>query len=133
MLDLDLFKGINDTYGHQTGDALLREFARQMRVAFRHSDVLGRVGGEEFSVLLLESSLHRGIEVAERLRQQVEKSPLQLDNTTVSYTVSIGVTTVCASDDSLDAVMRRADAALYRAKRNGRNQVEFEKAPHNNQ
>ena len=131
MLDLDFFKGVNDTYGHQTGDALLREFARQMRVAFRHSDVLGRIGGEEFSVLLLESSLHRGIEIAERLRQQVEKSPLQLNDIMVPYTVSIGVTTASACDTSLDVIMRRADAALYRAKRNGRNQVEFEKAPDN--
>jgi len=129
MLDLDFFKNVNDTYGHQTGDALLREFARQMQMMFRHSDVLGRIGGEEFSVLLLESSLHRGIEIAERLRQQVEKSPMQLANTTVPYTVSIGVTTVNACDTSLDTIMRRADAALYRAKRNGRNQVEFEKAP----
>ena len=129
MLDLDYFKNVNDTYGHQTGDALLREFARQMRVAFRHSDVLGRVGGEEFCVLLLESSLHRGIEVAERLRQLVEKNPLQLNAITVPYTVSIGVTTSSLSDASLDGIMRRADAALYRAKRNGRNQVEFEKAP----
>ena len=131
MLDLDFFKGINDTYGHQTGDALLREFSRQMRVAFRHSDILGRIGGEEFSVLLLESSLHRGIEIAERLRQQVEKCPLQLNDLSVQYTVSIGVTTASVSDASLDIIMRRADAALYRAKRNGRNQVEFEKAPDN--
>jgi len=129
MLDLDLFKNINDTYGHQTGDALLREFSRQMRVAFRHSDILGRIGGEEFSVLLLESSLHRGIEIAERLRQQVENCPLQLNDISVPYTVSVGVTTASMSDASLDVIMRRADAALYRAKRNGRNQVEFEKAP----
>jgi diguanylate cyclase (GGDEF)-like protein/PAS domain S-box-containing protein len=131
MLDLDFFKGINDTYGHQTGDALLREFSRQMRVAFRHSDILGRIGGEEFSVLLLESSLHRGIEIAERLRQQVEKCPLQLNDITVPYTVSIGVTTASVSDASLDIIMRRADAALYRAKRNGRNQVEFDNSPDN--
>jgi diguanylate cyclase (GGDEF)-like protein/PAS domain S-box-containing protein len=131
MLDLDFFKSVNDTYGHQTGDALLREFARQMRIAFRHSDILGRIGGEEFSVLLLESSLHRGIEIAERLRQQVEKSHLQLNEATVPYTVSIGVTTASVCDPSLDAIMRRADAALYRAKRTGRNQVEFEKAPEN--
>ncbi|MCL1985609.1 MAG: sensor domain-containing diguanylate cyclase, partial [Betaproteobacteria bacterium] len=131
MLDLDFFKNVNDTYGHQTGDALLREFARQMRVTFRHSDILGRIGGEEFSVLLLESSLHRGIEIAERLRQLMEKSPLQLSEATVPYTVSIGVTISSACDTSLDAIMRRADAALYRAKRNGRNQVDFEKAPDN--
>jgi diguanylate cyclase (GGDEF)-like protein/PAS domain S-box-containing protein len=129
MLDLDFFKSVNDTYGHQTGDALLREFARQLRMMFRHSDVLGRIGGEEFSVLLLESNLHRGVEIAERLRQQVEKSPLQLTGATVQYTVSIGVTTASACDTSLDVIMRRADAALYRAKRNGRNQVDFEKAP----
>jgi len=129
MLDLDHFKSVNDTYGHQTGDALLREFSRQMRVAFRHSDVLGRIGGEEFCVLLLESSLHRGIEIAERLRQQVEKTPLQFNNITVPYTVSIGVTTTSVNDSGLDSVMRRADAALYRAKRNGRNQVNYEKAP----
>ena len=131
MLDLDFFKSVNDTYGHQTGDALLREFARQMRVAFRHSDILGRIGGEEFSVLLLESSLHRGIEIAERLRRQVEKCPLRLNELAVPYTMSVGVTTAGGSDASLDVIMRRADAALYRAKRNGRNQVEFEKAPDN--
>jgi len=129
MLDLDHFKNVNDTYGHQTGDALLREFSRQMRVAFRHSDVLGRIGGEEFCVLLLESSLHRGIEVAERLRQQVEKTPLQLNGVTLPYTVSIGVTTTSVNDTSLDGVMRRADAALYRAKRNGRNQVDYDQTP----
>ena len=129
MLDLDFFKNVNDTYGHQTGDALLREFARQMRLTFRHSDILGRIGGEEFSVLLLESGMHRGIEIAERLRQQAASNPLHLNETAVPYTVSIGVTTACASDESLDSIMRRADEALYRAKRNGRNQVEYEKAP----
>ncbi len=129
MLDLDHFKDVNDTYGHQTGDALLREFARQMRVTFRHSDILGRIGGEEFSVLLLESSLHRGIEIAERLRRQVEQHPLESPGGQVRYTVSIGVTTASAADAGLEVIMRRADTALYRAKRNGRNQVEFDHAP----
>jgi len=128
VLDLDFFKNVNDTFGHQTGDALLREFARQLRLVFRHSDVLGRIGGEEFSVVLLETSPHRSMEAAERLRQQVAENPLQIDGIAVPYTVSIGVTTASASDASLDVIIRRADTALYRAKRNGRNQVAYEKA-----
>jgi diguanylate cyclase (GGDEF)-like protein/PAS domain S-box-containing protein len=126
ILDLDRFKKVNDTYGHQTGDALLREFSRQVRLSFRQSDILGRIGGEEFAALLLESDMQRGIETAERLRRRVEKSPLRLDKGAAPYTVSIGVTVVSEHDSNLDAVMRRADAALYRAKRNGRNRVEYE-------
>ena len=126
MLDLDFFKKVNDTYGHQTGDALLREFAQKMRIAFRHSDLLGRIGGEEFAVMLIESGLCKGTEIAERLRQLVHDSPLHINDTVVHYTVSVGGTIVAPEDNSLEEIIRRADSALYTAKRNGRNQVNFE-------
>lgn len=124
MLDLDHFKNVNDTYGHHTGDALLREFARQLRRMFRHSDVLGRIGGEEFCVLLLESGPEQSMETAERLRLKIASEPLRGENGSVPYTVSIGVTVALDTDESLETIMRRADAAMYSAKHNGRNRVE---------
>jgi diguanylate cyclase (GGDEF)-like protein/PAS domain S-box-containing protein len=139
MLDLDHFKKVNDTYGHHTGDELLREFTRRMRAAFRSSDILGRIGGEEFCVLLLETSPEvsgetgraLAFETAERLRRQVEHSPLRKEDVVIPYTVSIGLTMACASDAALEDILRRADAALYRAKNGGRNRVEAEYAGEN--
>jgi diguanylate cyclase (GGDEF)-like protein len=142
MLDLDHFKRVNDTYGHQIGDDLLWEFARRMRAAFRNSDILGRIGGEEFCVLLLELETTPGatgeidrralaVEAAERLRKQVEDSPLRKEGFVIPYTVSIGLSMASESDADLEEITRRADAALYLAKSKGRNRVEFENAGEN--
>jgi diguanylate cyclase (GGDEF)-like protein/PAS domain S-box-containing protein len=125
MIDIDHFKRINDTYGHVMGDAGLRHFAQLMRKAIREIDMVARVGGEEFAVILPGSDLAAARTSAERLREIVAKTPLVQDGKTISVTVSIGVATMVASDSEADQTLIRADEALYRAKENGRNQVKM--------
>jgi len=125
MLDLDLFKHVNDTYGHAMGDALLKHFAQLMRNTFREIDTAARIGGEEFAVILPGTDLPAARTVAERLRERVAKTPLVQDEKTISFTVSIGVATIGPRDSEADQILIRADKALYRAKENGRNQVEI--------
>ena len=125
MLDLDRFKRVNDTYGHAMGDAVLKHFAQLMRKAFRKIDMAARVGGEEFAVILPGSDLAAARKSAERLREIVAKTPLVQDGKTISVTVSIGVAAMVPSDSEADQTLIRADEALYRAKENGRNQVEM--------
>ena len=125
MLDLDHFKRINDTYGHAMGDAVLQHFAQLTHKAFRSIDMTARVGGEEFAVILPGSDLATARKSAERLRDIVAKTPLVQDGKTIPVTVSIGVATIIPSDSEADQTLIRADEALYRAKENGRNQVEM--------
>ena len=124
MLDLDLFKEVNDTYGHAAGDAALKHFAQQMRNAIRKIDTAGRLGGEEFAVIMPGADLVAARASAERLREIVAKTPLVQDGSTIPLTVSIGVATIEPRDRNDGATLIRADGALYRAKRNGRNRVE---------
>jgi diguanylate cyclase (GGDEF)-like protein/PAS domain S-box-containing protein len=123
MLDLDLFKHVNDKHGHATGDALLKHFAQLMRKTFRKIDTAARMGGEEFAVILPGTGLEAARTVAERLRKLVAKTPLVQDKRTVSMTVSIGVAAIDPRYSETDQILIRADKALYRAKENGRNQV----------
>jgi diguanylate cyclase (GGDEF)-like protein len=123
MLDLDHFKHVNDRYGHATGDAVLRHLAGLMRGQQRKIDTLGRVGGEEFAVLLPGADPAAAGAYAERLRQKVADSPLLLDGEEIGVTVSIGIAQVLQSDASADAALIRADQALYSAKAAGRNRV----------
>ena len=119
LLDLDHFKQVNDTHGHQTGDRVLIQFVARVRASLRSIDLLGRFGGEEFVVLLPNTRLPEAQLVAERIRQacdQAEPAP--------TVTVSIGLSTNQGDGDTLDALLGRADAALYRAKAQGRNRVE---------
>lgn len=129
MVDLDNFKGVNDRYGHAAGDVVLRHFATTLALSLRGSDLVGRLGGEEFSVLLPDSSLEHGGQLAERLRRLVAAATVTADDATVCYTVSIGVTLMVAADDTVDRVLARADAALYRAKDGGRDRVASEPPP----
>lgn len=124
MLDLDHFKRINDTYGHATGDVMLRHFAEIMRDELRKIDSAGRVGGEEFAIILPGANPDDAKIFAERLRQKVEATPLMLDDQAISVTVSIGIAPMESSDTNSDTALIRADEALYRAKENGRNRVE---------
>jgi len=122
-LDIDLFKQVNDTLGHAAGDAALRHLARVLREGLRDGDVAARVGGEEFDVLLPGGDLRLGLEVAERLRAQVEARPFLAEGAERRLTLSCGV---AASPDpilSVDNLVAAADAALYQAKREGRNRV----------
>lgn len=123
ITDLDRFKGINDTYGHDGGDQVLKEFARRIRSNVRGIDLVCRFGGEEFVVIMPDTEPALAQRVAERVRQDIEKEPFQVSGKMVQVTVSIGVASVDYGADSVSALMRRADAALYQAKNSGRNRV----------
>ncbi len=124
MLDLDHFKIINDTHGHEIGDLVLKTFAYMGRKALRDADVFARVGGEEFVILLPETDLMGAFAIAERFRQACERSSVTLDKGGISFTVSLGVATWNSSIKEIEELMKHADQALYRAKKNGRNRVE---------
>jgi diguanylate cyclase (GGDEF)-like protein len=126
MLDLDHFKAVNDRFGHAVGDEVLRTFAQVCRETLRDADVFARMGGEEFAVLLVETSAGRASLVAERLRANVARLAIPTPGATsdaVSVTVSAGAATANEDDETLDALLARADDALYRAKRAGRDRV----------
>jgi diguanylate cyclase (GGDEF)-like protein len=123
MLDLDGFKAINDRYGHAAGDEVLRQVAELFRSATRSADLFARYGGEEFVALLPETDEANALSVAEKLRAAVEGMRIKAGSRRIPVTISIGVAAMRPGDASLDAVTARADEALYRAKREGRNCV----------
>ena len=123
MFDVDHFKKVNDTRGHAAGDEVLRVLTATARETLRGADVLGRIGGEEFAVLLPETDLTAASKAAERLRFAAEAMRLECDGQTFSVTVSLGVV-LLNKDESLEDLFKRADQALYRAKEGGRNRVE---------
>ena len=122
MLDLDYFKTVNDRFGHATGDEVLRVFAGVARSSMRANDIVGRLGGEEFAVIVPEG-MEFAVRIAERLRAGFEEAGVTIGEHAIGATVSVGA---AASSDPLadiDALFIRADAALYRAKNDGRNRV----------
>jgi diguanylate cyclase (GGDEF)-like protein len=125
MMDLDRFKDVNDAHGHAVGDMVLQHFSRLLRASLRQTDTAGRIGGEEFCVLLRGSDLE-GVRVfAERFRRQLETEPVILGDLPLTVTASGGGSTFLSTDTIPAAAMQRADAALYRAKAAGRNRVEL--------
>ena len=124
VLDIDYFKSINDTYGHDAGDDVLQDFAIRIRKSIRGIDLACRYGGEEFVVVMPETDMAVATMVAERLRRRIasEPFPIQKGTRTIDVTISIGIAAL-APDDDAAAVIKRADQALYRAKRDGRNRV----------
>jgi diguanylate cyclase (GGDEF)-like protein len=127
VMDLDHFKEVNDSHGHQAGDRVLVDFASRIQGLLRQPDQLGRLGGEEFLLLLPESSLEESLLVAERIRKltalNAQENPSKKAHQ-IACTVSIGATTNQGPNDTVDAMLARADSAMYRAKANGRNRVE---------
>jgi diguanylate cyclase (GGDEF)-like protein len=123
MLDLDHFKQVNDTYGHAVGDKVLVAITAAIRSLLRDIDVFGRLGGEEFAILQQETDLAGGRATAERLRAAVAETAVDTGNTVLKVTISIGVALLSPDDSGLDEVLKRADDAMYEAKRSGRNQV----------
>ena len=124
MVDLDRFKSINDTYGHQVGDRVLREIGLLFWAVLREADIVGRVGGEEFAVVLPQTEAARACEVAERLRKAVEHTAIPLEHgLPLRVTVSIGVAPLAGERSNFDTLLAQADKALYQAKHQGRNQV----------
>lgn len=123
MLDLDNFKHVNDTWGHSVGDAALRHFADTCRLRVRQSDYFGRLGGEEFGIILSRTDKAGALQFAEALRGSVADSPAQTAKGPVPMTVSIGIAEFRDGDETSDNILVRADTALYSAKANGRNSV----------
>ena len=123
-IDIDHFKRVNDTWGHPAGDIVLKGLAREIAGILRRQDTVARIGGEEFAVILPETEASTALAVAESLRLAIEQSKTRIgEKDEIKYTLSIGVATLTGEDDSLDAMMQRAAAALYQATQNGRNQV----------
>ncbi|MET0052364.1 MAG: diguanylate cyclase, partial [Candidatus Thiodiazotropha sp.] len=121
MLDLDDFKGINDQYGHSVGDAVLKHFARALTEITRSSDRIGRLGGEEFGLLLPDTAVPHACRIADRLCGMISSAKVAVNEFEVIYTVSIGVAQLRGSDRTVDIALARADAALYEAKNAGKN------------
>ena len=123
FVDLDHFKAINDTHGHAAGDEVLRTVAATLQTHLRRSDLLGRIGGEEFSVFLPDTDLDGARQVAENLRLAVQACQLEVDGSPLSITASIGVAVRTRSTQTLQALQQQADEAMYEAKKAGRNRV----------
>jgi diguanylate cyclase (GGDEF)-like protein len=124
MVDSDNLKQVNDTLGHDAGNRLLRHVVKSMQAQLRFTDIAARYGGDEFVVMLPDTSMRGALEVAERMRRAIEESPFATDHSRVPCTVSIGVSSFPEHGRSLDALMSRADRALYLAKSGGRNRIE---------
>jgi len=123
LVDADHFKRVNDLHGHAAGDAVLRHLAVALAATFRTMDVVARVGGEEFAILLPGTPGEGAEAVAARLCQAIAAQPVEVDGTTIHYTVSAGVASMASDLGSIEALMKRADAALYAAKSGGRNRA----------
>lgn len=123
QMDIDHFKKINDSHGHAVGDEVLKAFCNNCTEILRQNDVLGRMGGEEFCVILPETEIKGALVVAERFRQTIADLKVSVDGQIISFSVSIGITSLRKDDTNIDAVLRRADEALYLAKNAGRNKV----------
>ncbi|WP_420137780.1 diguanylate cyclase [Sphingomonas sp.] len=122
LIDLDHFKSINDTYGHPAGDFVLRGVADRIHASLRDSDRLGRLGGEEFGILLPNTDIHNGMEMADRMRRVIGDTPFAV-GPGLNVTASAGITCVRNDQDEAEAMTKRADDALYAAKQGGRNRV----------
>lgn len=123
FVDLDHFKSINDTHGHAAGDEVLRLVAQSLNENIRRSDLLGRIGGEEFSILLPNTNLAGATDLAEVLRRAIEALQPQMDGQSLRITASIGVACRAAGQQTIESIQQQADVAMYEAKRAGRNRV----------
>lgn len=128
MCDIDHFKQVNDTYGHQAGDAVLKEVSHRIAMSVRQADITVRFGGEEFMLILPKTEVHQLVGIGEKIRQAVAASPVDLGSigAWLPLTISVGVAAFHAHSDNREALIARADAALYRAKEGGRNRVELD-------
>ncbi len=134
LCDLDFFKRVNDTYGHDAGDTVLRHFTKIMNVSMRPGDLTGRLGGEEFAILISGASLPAAKKMIERLRRKMEETPCEYKKkkevTIIRYTASFGIAGISGGRTSIDDLLKTADANLYRAKENGRNTIVASKHLH---
>jgi len=122
-LDIDHFKDLNDNYGHAIGDDAIKELTRICQDNIRDSDILGRIGGDEFGIILQECGLDFAIQTAEKLRQRISDHIILSDAGDINFSISVGAATVIDTDKDIDDILKRADKYLYKAKRTGRNLV----------
>ena len=125
MFDLDLFKSINDRHGHAMGDEVLKHFSGILQLELRKVDSVGRIGGEEFAIILSGADMEDAARFAERVRARLAAAPLRCGDTCIAVTVSIGIAAMLADDPSINNSLSRADAALYQAKQGGRDRVKI--------
>jgi two-component system cell cycle response regulator len=124
VADIDYFKSVNDTYGHDAGDLVLKEFAARLRRNTRGIDLACRMGGEEFVVIMPDTEMSRALQVGERLRACIAADAFQINaDTRLAITASVGIATLESREDTPESLFKRADKALYAAKREGRNRV----------
>ncbi len=123
LIDIDLFKEVKDVYGHDVGDRVLKQIANIIRESIRNSDIPGRIGGDEFAVLLPQSAACNIMDLAERIRLAVSARQIETDTSSIHLTVSIGIAEYSPIAETLDTVIKHADEALYDAKNNGRNNI----------
>ena len=126
MADIDRFKYINDKFGHAAGDTALKHFADMISENRRNEDIVARVGGEEFAIILPGTSLRDAMAIADQLCETIGATPMDLTSVGLPMTSSFGVASISKNDKEMDDMIRRADRALYRSKRGGRNQVDLE-------
>jgi len=124
MADIDHFKLINDTFGHQAGDVVLKNVSRELQQQLRAVDIMGRLGGEEFGITLIESNLEKAASTAERLREKIAGCGVMSNGSEIHFTISLGVAQLDGKEHDIHAILKKADEALYSAKRNGRNCVQ---------
>ena len=125
MLDADHFKKINDTYGHQTGDKALQHMSERISRHCRSSDVVARLGGEEFGIYMPDTDMATAWQVAERIRREISSSPLVIEEDEIGMSTSIGIA-LRNPGEQIETALKRADDALYQAKAEGRNRVKLE-------
>ena len=123
IIDIDHFKNINDTYGHDMGDKVIKTIAKLMINNTRTVDFIGRIGGEEFAILMPNTDVESAYQIADRLRDNISKEKMALDGKDIYVTVSIGLSYLTHADKSIHTIIKRADTALYEAKQSGRNQI----------
>jgi diguanylate cyclase (GGDEF)-like protein len=123
MIDIDHFKKINDGYGHMAGDQVIKHLSTVIKAHVRETDISGRYGGEEFSILLADTSLENANVFAERLRKEIENAKVKYNDIELAYTISLGVAEINASMQSYEAWIECSDAALYKSKEAGRNKI----------
>lgn len=123
LLDLDFFKQVNDHFGHAAGDRVLQSFASTIKGLLRSYDIFGRIGGEEFSILLPDTNHSEALLIAERIREKIEQMTVEFEGHIISITASLGLSADCPNIVSLESFINDADKKLYQAKSNGRNQV----------
>ena len=123
MIDIDHFKAVNETCGHEAGDIVLQKLSKTALSTFRSSDIIGRLGGEEFAVVMPETDFVEATSAVERFRNAVASDVVTYEGTPLSITVSCGIALFAAGDSKLEELLKKADDALYQAKRDGRNRV----------